>query len=183
MLAAPRRGGQVLALSGAGFIVDSTTDEVITRLRGHRAQIADAAFSADDARLIIASRDGTARVWDAEAGSSIAELVGHTGGVNRALLNPDSTLAVTGGEDGTVRIWDGATGRAVETVTHHGGEVRGLALVAGGTSVISAGLDGEVRIASCLLCLSTRELFELASSRVTRDLTEAERSGQLRGGR
>ena len=41
-------------------------------LKGHEARINSAAFSPDGARIISASYDRTARVWDAKSGKEIA---------------------------------------------------------------------------------------------------------------
>ena len=41
-----------------------------------------AAFSGDGKRVVTASDDNTARIWDAESGKEIAVLKGHTGAVN-----------------------------------------------------------------------------------------------------
>ena len=46
-------------------------------LRGHSGSIQSAAFSPDGRRVVTASSDATARLWDAERGSEIAVLKGH----------------------------------------------------------------------------------------------------------
>jgi AAA-like domain/WD domain, G-beta repeat len=48
-------------------------------LRGHQGLVISAAFSPDGRRVVTASADRTARVWDGEKGTVIAELRGHQG--------------------------------------------------------------------------------------------------------
>lgn len=117
--------------------VSVSEDKLIT-LSGHTGTINSLAFSRDGKRLVTASSDGTARVWDTSTGQSVAELRGHVGAVNSAEFNPEGTLVVTAGEDATAHVWDAKTGellvkrtpgaeteRAIETSTlHHDGPVR-----------------------------------------------------------
>jgi WD40 repeat protein len=64
-----------------------------------------AAFSPDGRRIVTASDDMTARIWDAATGKEIAVLSGNEGLGWSAALNPDGTRIVTS-NDTTARIWD-----------------------------------------------------------------------------
>lgn len=59
-----------------------------------------------DGRLVAASSEGTARVWDAETGSLRQTLLGHSGSVFGVAWSPDSSRLVTGGSDGTAKVWE-----------------------------------------------------------------------------
>ncbi len=65
-----------------------------------------AAFSRNGARIVTASWDGTARVWDAATGRDITVLTGHQDEVYSAAFSPDGSRIVTASADGTARIWD-----------------------------------------------------------------------------
>ena len=65
----------------------------------------------DGTRVVTASDDKTARVWDAARGKPIGRLQGHGDRVNSAAFTPDGTRVVTASEDKTARVWDAATGR------------------------------------------------------------------------
>ena len=47
-------------------------------LEGHTGAVLSAAFSPDGTRVITASDDQTARLWDAATGKALATLEGHT---------------------------------------------------------------------------------------------------------
>src|SRR5258708_16349851 len=68
-------------------------------------------FSPDGKRVLTGSRDGTARVWDAETGQEKAALRGHTDCIPGITSSPDATRAFTGSRDNTARVWDAATGQ------------------------------------------------------------------------
>ena len=78
-----------------------------------RTGVDSAAFSPDGSRIVTASDDKTARVWDAATGKAIAVLSGHEGKVHSAAFSPDGTRIVTASEDKTARLWDAATGNAI----------------------------------------------------------------------
>ena len=58
-------------------------------LGGHTALVNSATFSPDGSRVLTASWDATARVWDAKTGQSLATLSGHKAWVNSAAFGPD----------------------------------------------------------------------------------------------
>ena len=73
-----------------------------------------AAFSPDGKRIVTASEDKTARLWDAETGKQIgAPLVGHEDGVTSAAFSPDGKRIVTASADKTARLWDAETGKQI----------------------------------------------------------------------
>jgi WD40 repeat protein len=64
-------------------------------LKGPTGSVLSAAFSSDGKRVVTASSDKTARIWDADSGQEIAQLKGHTGPVLSASFSPDGKRVVT----------------------------------------------------------------------------------------
>ena len=70
---------------------------------GHQGTVYSAAFSPDGQRIVTASADKTARIWDAASGQPIGEpLKGHEDVVTSAAFSPDGLRIVTAfrGQDG-----------------------------------------------------------------------------------
>ena len=85
------------------------------------------AFSPDGARVVTASDDKTARVWDAATGQTIAVLKGHDGWVNSDAFSPDGARVVTASDDKTARIWDVRTSQTITVLEGHDSDVTSAA--------------------------------------------------------
>jgi len=62
-------------------------------------------FSPDGQRIVTASDDATARVWDASSGQLRATLRGHTSAVSSAVFSPDGQRIVTASNDNAARVF------------------------------------------------------------------------------
>ena len=80
-------------------------------LNGHKGLLWGASFAPDGRRIVTASEDKTARVWDAENGDQLATLRGHTEGVRVASFSPDGRQVITASTDKTARLWNAETVR------------------------------------------------------------------------
>ena len=79
----------------------------------HEDPVWSAAFSPDGSRIVTASWDKTARLWDAATGAPIGQAMKHEGPVKSAAFSPDGTRIVTASDDKTARLWDAATGAQI----------------------------------------------------------------------
>ncbi|MGD9982507.1 MAG: WD40 repeat domain-containing protein, partial [Hyphomonadaceae bacterium] len=94
--------------------------------------------SPDGSRIVTASQDWTARVWDAASGGEISVLRGHENDVRSAAFSPDGSRIVTGG-DGTARVWDAASGGELALLRGHGARVRSAVFSPDGSRIVTAG--------------------------------------------
>src|SRR6266511_3388091 len=114
-------------------------------LNGHSAAVKSAGFSGDGKRVVTASDDNTARIWNAESGKEIAILQGHEGPVPSAAFSGDGKRVVTASNDNTARIWDAESGKEI-VVLGHTYPVSSAAFNDDAKRVVTASLDGTARI-------------------------------------
>ena len=76
-----------------------------------------AVFSPDDKRILTASDDGTARVWDISSRRQLQVISEPTGeAINDAWFIAGGVQILTASNDGTARIWSAATGILLQTL-------------------------------------------------------------------
>jgi len=78
--------------------------------------INDANFSPDGSRVVTASNETLARVWDTASGQLLLSLGGHTGRVHTAEFSRDGRSIVTASWDTSAKVWDSG-GLAVNVLT------------------------------------------------------------------
>ena len=80
-----------------------------------------AVFSPDGKRVLTASWDKTARLWDVASGRLKQQLIGHSSSVEDAAFSPDGRLIVTAAEevDKTARVWDAERGELLRVLEGH----------------------------------------------------------------
>ena len=132
---------------------------------GHTQQVLDAEFSPDAARVITASADKTARLWDAANAKQVFILRGHRAAVNSASISPTGIRAVTASADMTARLWDVETCRS----EGHEGAVNSASFSPDGRMVITASKDGTARIWHA----TTGKQIELLESNRESEVTSA----------
>jgi len=81
----------------------------------HDGPVYAATFAATGARVVTASDDNTARIWDARTGEPIGKTLRHDGSVYAATFDTTGDRVVTASADNTARIWDAppAVGQAL----------------------------------------------------------------------
>ncbi|PWB89809.1 hypothetical protein C5688_13280 [Methylocystis sp. MitZ-2018] len=149
----PMRGATIDAISAAMVRLHEQK-----RLNGHKSLVVFAAFSPDGARVVTASWDKSARIWDAKTGAVLKELRGHGDTVNSAAFSPDGTRVVTASTDETARIWDAQTGAFLKELKGHGAAVLSAAFSLDGARVVTASSDRTARIWSANTGATLKEL-------------------------
>jgi WD40 repeat protein len=115
-------------------------------LRGHTGPVSTVAFSRDGKRVVTASGDNTARLWDAESGKEIAVLKGHTSLLWSAAFSPDGKRVVTASDDATARLWDVESGSEIAVLKGHTSLLRSAAFSPDGKRVVTASDDYTARL-------------------------------------
>lgn len=96
--------------SGAAAPCKSNQSRFIGRLLGHTGIVRTAAFNPDGRKIVTASDDGTARVWNALTGQEVITLAHPGQRVLQASYSPEGLTVLTVGTDGVIRGWDPRTG-------------------------------------------------------------------------
>ena len=112
----------------------------------HKAEVTSASFTSDGKRVVTASGDKTARVWDAETGKAIGVPMTHDKWVTSASFSPDGKRVVTASWDKTARVWDAETGKAVGVLMRHDGLVNSASFSPDGRRVVTASDDKTARV-------------------------------------
>jgi WD40 repeat protein/serine/threonine protein kinase len=112
----------------------------------HEQEVEQAAFSPDGSRVVTASRDHTARVWDAVTGEPIAPPLRHADIVWKAAFSPDGLRVVTASQDGIARVWDAGSGQPVSPALPHRGPVVDASFSPDGRRVIAGDTVGMARV-------------------------------------
>jgi WD40 repeat protein len=121
-------------------------DFAVALLSGHRGAVRSAAYSPDGTRIVTASDDQTARIWNATTGLELTVLVGTGAGMQSAAFSPDGTRVVTAMADGTAAIWDAESGKILGKLVGHGAAVNWAAFSPDGTRIVTASDDHTGRI-------------------------------------
>jgi WD40 repeat protein/tRNA A-37 threonylcarbamoyl transferase component Bud32 len=121
----------------------------------HDNAILSATFGPDGKRVVTASMDGTARLWDAATGDPLGPPLRHPSWVYAAALAPDGRTVLTashnqvwgpdpkyfqpGRTDATVRLWDARTGKLLRAPLSHPGVPYAVAFSPDGKTALAYG--------------------------------------------
>jgi TPR repeat protein len=126
-------------------IWDAYTGASIANRSGHRDYINAIRYSPDGKRILTASVDKTARIWDANLTTQLA-LLQHVEYLNSARYSHDGKRIVTGTNDTAVRIWDADSATQIVAMLGHERNILDAAFSPDGSRVVSASLDRTIRI-------------------------------------
>ena len=160
------RGGRWIAAASLGMqmplacVWETKTGRLVHWTRSHDAGLAAVDFSGDEAFLLTASADGTAKLWDlADGGEEFARPAvvlrnphADAPAITAARISPvDTHRVVLGTRGGRVLFWDWAEGQgggrgSIVAEREVGGAVNAVAFSAdGGWVVASGGRDKSIR--------------------------------------
>ena len=112
----------------------------------HHEEVLAAGWSPDGRRVVTASKDGTARVWDAQTGQPIGKPMRHEGEVVTAEWSPDGRSIATASKDHTARLWDAWTGMPAGPPLRHESEVASARWSPAGGRLLTVTAGGTARL-------------------------------------
>jgi len=152
------------------FTTDGTL--CLSTLEGHDDFILSAAFNPVEDRILTASADGTAKIWDLY-GNCLTTLIGHAENkeyhidpeedkedkiyydVNSAVFNPAGDRIVTASDDCTAKLWN-LDGTCLATLQGHTSYVCSAVFNSTGDYIVTTSWDGTAKLWNLLgNCLVT----------------------------
>jgi WD40 repeat protein/serine/threonine protein kinase len=112
----------------------------------HEAPLTEAAFSPDGMRVVTASTDGIARIWETRGEKARGRILKHDAAVRQVSFSPDGSRVLTASDDHTARIWDAATGRPLVEMRHGDAVRHAFFSSPDGKRVLTCSTDGTARV-------------------------------------
>ena len=119
----------------------------------HDAFVKSAVFDPIGTRVLTASFDCTAKIWDATTGKLLVRLVPNPDAVNSAVFSPDGTRVASACLDGSVTLWDVTkvdnTGKAAKVrifKAHPGKRANSVVFNGDGTRLLTTGDDRTAKV-------------------------------------
>ena len=110
----------------------------------HQDSVTDAVFSPDGTRILTASWDKTAKLWDTTSGKLVASFA-HRGIVWHAAFSSDGTRILTASADKTAKLWDAASGTLIVSLAHQA-IVYNAAFSPDGARILTASADKTAKL-------------------------------------
>ena len=170
--------GSILARANGTSIRITKNDGAAVDLTGHQDLVTSVAFSPDGRRLVTASRDNDAILWDVETGRQLSVLRAHFGPVFDAQFSPDGRWIVTAGPI-TAGLWRASNGAFVRYLRGAPNPLAVAGFSDDSRTIVTVSRDGTTSRYRCGMCGTTAELLALAEKRLEatgRKLTREERA-------
>lgn len=116
------------------------------QLRGHTKPVTAIRFSPDGQRILTASLDTTAKIWDFATRRELLAIAAHSAGISDADWSPDGRLLATAALDHSVKIWDAQSGRMLATFKMGPERATRVAFHPSSTLVAVSGNGGTLRV-------------------------------------
>ena len=115
-------------------------------LADHAGSVTSASFSPDGSKVVTASFDKTAKIWNTQTGVCERTLTDETYWFLSASFSPDGQKIVTALTDNTAKVWNAATGRLEHTLVGHTYWVRSASFSPDGSKIVTTSNDKTAKI-------------------------------------
>ena len=112
----------------------------------HESPVYTVRFSPDSKRIVTASWNGVAQLWDARTGKAVGSAMWHSAAVQSVDFHPSGGSILTGCADGTVRLWTVPLRPSPALTLEPDGRLEHLSLDRSGQRVLTSNSAGEVQI-------------------------------------
>jgi WD40 repeat protein len=141
-----RDGGTLATIAGsAARLWKTRTQSPIGGTMRHDNYIVSAEVSPDGAKVVTASADMTARLWNAHTGI-LEKILRHDFRLFSATFSPDGSKILVAGRNRTARLWDARTGRSLASRITHQDTVLSAVFSPGGRSILTSSNDKTARL-------------------------------------
>jgi WD40 repeat protein len=137
----------------SGSLWDLSNGSLIRRFQRHTRTVSSVAFSQNGSKMVTASYDGTARIWNMPGAAP--SLAGHNRAIIAVAGSADLARVATLHKDNQANVWGGIDGALLRTFSGRTGQIRCAALSSTGTLFVT----GED---------TTAKLWDLGSSQPIR---------------
>ncbi|MEO9966388.1 MAG: caspase family protein [Reichenbachiella sp.] len=125
-------------------LLELDTGEPAKQFIGHTTIVSE--LQIRDDRMLTASWDGRAKLWDIKSGLSVQKFIGHVGHIYTASFDTGGKWIVTAGSDRVARLWDVETGELQRTFEGHTDAITSAQFIHLDKHLITHSLDGTTRI-------------------------------------
>lgn len=133
------------------------TRQLLNTFHGHEGLIKYAVFNQNGDKVVTASLDKTARIWERNTDNqtllktpknpkSIITLQGHEGRINSVNFSPKGNQILSASEDKTARVWDTEKGELQTRLSGHTAGIKHAEFNTSGDKVVTASTDKTVRL-------------------------------------
>lgn len=139
--------GKTILASGnrAAYLLDANTGKQIISFK-HDDIVRTAVFNTGGNKILTASDDYTARVWNVATGEQVGSSLKHTTYVGSAAFSPDGKWIITAGWDKAAHLWDAITLKEIGVAKKHEGTVTSAVFSPDNKWILTAGYDSTVRL-------------------------------------
>lgn len=133
--------------SGEVVLWSLRTNEILSRIQAHQARVWDVEFVADGLRIVTASDDSTARVFDILTGQELVVFDGHPQRVHSVdIADGRDMVATAGAGDNSIYLWNLETGATIRRIAGHADQVYDAQFAPNERELISVSQDATLRV-------------------------------------